>query len=284
MKLASYRKGGRDSYGAVVGDGIVDLGGRLGGKYPTLKDAIAGDALAEMQKAATGTEPDVRLSEVELRLPITAPDKVFCIGRNYPAYHEVQETPQRPKWPSVFPRYTSSFAACNEAIVKPRVSDQLDWEGELALVMGKRSRHVAEGSWRDAVFGYTILNEGSVRDWQSKGTQNCPGKNFYHAGSIGPWLVTADEIADPLNLPITTRVNGKVMQDGNSGSMLFKIPFLISHISTFTWFEPGDIIATGSPGGSGIEHDPQVWLKAGDTLEVEIGGIGVLKNPVVAEA
>jgi 2-keto-4-pentenoate hydratase/2-oxohepta-3-ene-1,7-dioic acid hydratase in catechol pathway len=267
----------------VVGDGIVDLGGRVGGKYPTLKDAIAGGALDELKKAVEGGMPDFKLGEVELQLPITAPDKIFCIGRNYPAYHEIQQT-ARPKWPSVFPRYLSSFAAGNEAIVKPKVSDQLDWEGELAVVMGRRGRHIAEADWRDYVAGYTILNEGSVRDWQSKGTQNCPGKNFYHSGSFGPWLVTADEIADPLNLPIKSRVNGKIMQDGNTGSMLFKIPFLISHISTITWFEPGDIIATGSPGGSGIEHEPQVWLKAGDTLEVEIGGIGVLKNPVVAEA
>jgi 2-keto-4-pentenoate hydratase/2-oxohepta-3-ene-1,7-dioic acid hydratase in catechol pathway len=282
VKLASYRKGGKDSYGAVVGEGIVDLGGRVGGKYPTLKDAIAGGALDELRKAVEGANPDVKLGEVELRLPITAPDKIFCIGRNYPAYHEIQQT-TIPKWPSVFPRYLSSFAASNEAIIKPKVSDQLDWEGELAIVMGRRGRHIPEASWRDYVAGYTILNEGSVRDWQSKGTQNCPGKNFYRSGAIGPWLVTRDEIADPMRLALRTRLNGETMQDGLVGDMIFGIDYVIAHVTKFTWIEPGDVITMGSPGGTIISRKTGKWMKPGDTVELEIESIGTLRNPVEAE-
>ena len=217
-------------------------------------------------------------------MPITSPDKILCVGRNYRAYHEVKEMDGGgPKWPSIFARFASSFVAHGEAILKPREGEQLDYEGELAVIIGKRGRHIAPEDALSYIAGYSCLNEGSVRDWAGRGTQNCPTKNFYHSGSIGPWLVTAEEVPDPTKLNITTRLSGEVRQDGGTDLMIFDIPYVISHISKFTWLEPGDVIATGSPGGSAIEMDPPQWMKIGDVLEVEISGIGTLTNPVVAE-
>lgn len=280
MKLISYRHGGRESYGVVKDGGIVDMGARL--DQPTLKHAIAGLDVGEMEKLAAGADPDVGLGEVEHMFPITAPEKIFCIGRNYRAYHEVLED-GGPKWPSIFPRFTSGFSAHGEAILRPKVSEQLDYEGEIGVIIGKSGRHIPEDKALDYVAGYTIVNEGSVRDWQSKGTQNCPGKNFYRSGAIGPWMVTRDEIADLEALRIVTEVDGEVRQDGTSDMMIFKIPFVISHISNFTWLEPGDMIATGSPGGSAIENDPPNWLKDGQSISITIEPIGTLTNPVAAE-
>jgi 2-keto-4-pentenoate hydratase/2-oxohepta-3-ene-1,7-dioic acid hydratase in catechol pathway len=185
--------------------------------------------------------------------------------------------------PSIFARFPSSFAAHGEAILKPRVSDTLDFEGELVAIIGKGGRHIPEDNAFDHVVGYTIMNEGSVREWQSYGTQNCPSKNFYRSGSIGPWMVTADEIPDLGAVPIKTRVNGELRQDGATDMMIFSLPFVIAHVSKFTWLDPGDMIATGSPGGSAIEDDPPRWLRVGDRIEVEIPPIGVLRNAVEAE-
>ena len=282
MKLISFRHAGREKYGVVDGEGIVDMTPTLGEQFPTLKDAIAGLALGEIERAAAGTAPDLDLGEIEYQFPVTAPEKIFCVGRNYRAYHEVLED-GGPKWPSIFPRFASSFSCHGEAIVKPRESDQLDYEGELGVIIGKGGRHIPEDHALDHVAGYTIMNEGSVRDWQSRGTQNCPGKNFYRSGAIGPWMVTRDEISDLSKLTIVTRVDGEVRQDGGTDMMIFDIPFVISHISKFTWLEPGDMIATGSPGGSAIEGDPPAWLKPGQTIEVEIQPIGTLRNSIEAE-
>ena len=283
MKLVSFSKGGKDSYGVVTDGGIVDVGKKLGSKYPTLKDAIAAGALKEVEAAAKGQQPDAKLSDVSLGFPIPNPGKILCAGRNYRAYHEVQEMGNAPKYPSIFARYISSFVPHGQPLVRPKVSEQLDFEGELCAVIGKKGRHIAKDKALDYVVGYTILNEGSVRDWQGKGTQNFPGKNFDKSGSIGPWMVTADEIGDPSKLHIKTTLNGKVMQDGGTDLMIFDIPYMLAHASQALELNPGDLLTTGSPGGSGIEHKPPVWMKPGDTLEVEISKIGVLKNPVVAE-
>ena len=284
MRLVSYTRGGKDGYGAVVGEGVVDLGTRLGGRHGDLKAVLAAAALGELRPLAEREEPDFALTEITYRLPITSPDKILCVGRNYRAYHEVQEMDgDGPKWPSIFARFTSSFVAHGEAILKPTDGEQLDYEGELAVIIGKRGRHIAPADALSHIAGYCCLNEGSLRDWAGRGTQNCPAKNFYHSGSIGPYLVTAEEVPDPTKLHITTRLSGEVRQDGGTDLMIFDIPYVISHISRFTWLEPGDVIATGSPGGSAIEMDPPQWMKIGDVLEVEISGIGTLANPVVAE-
>ena len=281
MRLISYRREGREGYGVVKDDGIVDLAARMGDAFPTLQSAIAGLALSRIEGEA-GAAADFALDEVEIMFPITAPEKILCIGRNYRGYHEVLAD-GGPKWPSVFPRFPSSFAAHGEPILRPRVSDQLDFEGELCAILGKAGRHIPEERAMDHVAGYTVMNEGSVRDWQSRGTQNCPGKNFYRAGAIGPWMVTVDEVGDIGDLRIRSRVDGEIRQDGSTAMMIFKLPFLIAHISRFTWLEPGDMIATGSPGGSAVSEDAPRWLRPGQQVEIEVERVGVLRNPVAAE-
>jgi 2-keto-4-pentenoate hydratase/2-oxohepta-3-ene-1,7-dioic acid hydratase in catechol pathway len=283
VKLISYRHDGAEKYGVVRDDGVVDMSARFGARYPTLRDAIAGLALDDIARQAEGASPDVALTEVEHMIPITAPDKILCVGRNYRAYHEVMQDGGPKKYPSIFPRFPSSFAAHGGAILKPRVSDTLDFEGELVAVIGKSGRHIPEDRAMEHVVGYTIMNEGSVREWQRYGTQNCPGKNFYQSGAIGPWMVTADELPDLSKVPIQTRVNGETRQDGATDMMIFSLPYVIAHVSKFTWLEPGDMIATGSPGGSAVEEDEPRWLKPGDGIEIEIPPIGVLKNAIEAE-
>ena len=280
MKLISYRHKGNEGYGVVKDGGIVDMGARL--DHATLKQAIAGLSINEIEKQANLSDPDISLDDIEHMFPITSPEKIFCIGRNYRAYHEVLED-GGPKWPSIFPRFASSFAPHGQAIHRPKVSEQLDYEGEIGVIIGKAGRHIPEEHALDYVAGYTIINEGSVRDWQSKGTQNCPGKNFHRSGAIGPWMVTRDEISDLDALQIVTSVDGDVRQDGGSDMMIFKIPFVISHISKFTWLEPGDMIATGSPGGSAVEGDPPKWLRNGQSIIINIEPIGTLTNPVADE-
>ena len=283
MKLLSYRAGGVESYGAVVGDGVVDLGRRMGADFPTLKSVLAAGQVARLVELAEGADVDVPLDEIEFLAPIPQPDKIMCAGRNYRAYHEVVESGDAPAYPSIFSRMISSFAAHGQAIVQPKIADSLDYECELVAVIGSRGRHVEAAEALSHVAGYTIMNEGTVREWGKMGTQNFPAKNFHRAGSLGPWLVTADEIPDPSRQHITTRRNGTVVQDGGTDMMIFDLPYLISHISKFTWLEPGDMIATGSPGGSVIESEDKNWLKPGDQMEFEVSGIGVLKNTVAAE-
>ena len=283
MRLISYRIDGQDRYGVVSDGGVVDIFARLAERAPTLRDAIAAGYLDEMKSLAAGAAADCALESVEFALPIPQPQKILCAGRNYRAYHEVVEEGSVPKYPSVFGRLPSSFSAHAQAILKPKEGDQLDYEGELVAVIGARGRHVPQEKALDYVVGYTCMNEGTVRDWMKKGTQNTTAKNFYRSGSIGPWLATADEVGDPSRLHIRTRRNGDVVQDGGTDMMIFDLPYLISHISKFTWLEPGDMIATGSPGGSIVESDAPHWLRPGDALEVEITGIGTLENPVEAE-
>ncbi len=283
MKLLSYRADGRDRYGVVVGDGVVDMSARLGGRHATLMAAIAADALGEIANAAAGAVADHALADIRFDLPITRPQKILCAGRNYRAYHEVVEQGSAPPYPSIFGRMVNGFSAHGEAILKPRVSETLDYEGELVAVIGRRGRHVDAADALGHVAGYTIMNEGTVREWMKYGTQNTPAKNFYRSGGIGPWMVTADEVGDPAALRITTRRNGEVVQDGGTDMMIFDVPYLIAHISKFTWLEPGDLIATGSPGGSIVESSDPDWLKPGDTVAVEIAGIGTLENPIEAE-
>ncbi len=278
MKLVSYRHGGREAYGVVKGDGVVDMSARL--DHPTLKSALSGLAVGEMERLAARADPDVALDAIEHMFPVTAPDAIFCVGRNYRGYHENVDAP---RWPSVFARFAASFSAHGQEIYRPRVSEQLDYEGEIGVVIGKAGRHVPEARALDHVAGYTIVNEGSVRDWQSRGTQNCPGKNFHRSGAIGPWMATRDEIEDPGRLRIRTTVDGETRQDGGSDMMIFDIPFVIAHISKFAWLSPGDLIATGSPGGSAVEGDPPRWLEPGQAVSVEIGPVGVLSNTVAAE-
>jgi 5-carboxymethyl-2-hydroxymuconate isomerase len=285
MKLASFHHGGRAGFGVVKGDGIVDLTAAFffETRYADLREVFAAGAVDELRRAAEGAEADLGLTDVSFLLPIPRPSKIFCVGSNYHVSPKRGGGSATPEWPSIFGRFADSFAAHGEPIIRPKESEQLDYEGELAIVIGRQGRHIPESKALDHVGGYTCLDDGSLRDWQVRGAQNGAGKNFRHSGAIGPWIATADEIPDPGKLEITTRVNGETRQHGTTDQMIFDVPYLISYISKFTQLEPGDIIATGSCDTAAVDMDAPAWLKPGDKLEVEIAGIGVLQNPVAAE-
>ena len=282
MKLISYKANGKDCYGVVNGDGIVEASARLGDTYPTLRDVIAAVALDQLV-ALENESPDHALDDIDYELPIPNVQKIMCAGRNYRAYHEVVEEGGPLQYPSIFGRFVSGFSPHNQDILDPKAGEQFDYEGELVAVIGKGGRHISEDDALGHVVGYTIMNEGSVRDWMAMGTQNTPAKNFYRSGGIGPWIVTKDEVGDPAEQHIYTRRNGTVMQDAGTDLMIFDTKYLIAHTSKFTRLEPGDMIATGSPAGSIIGTEEKDWLKPGDVVEVEIPAIGKLSNTVAAE-
>ncbi len=284
MKLVSYLADERERYGIVSpdGDGVIDVSERMDGAA-TLRDVLDQDRIHELGELAASGVADHALADIEFLLPITEPRKILCAGRNYVGYHEVVEQKKPPEYPSIFARFSSSFSPHRQPILEPKAGEQLDYEGELVVVIGKTGRHISQEEAFDYIAGYTCMNEGTVRDWMGKGTQNTPAKNFYRSGSFGPWIVTADEIPDPSQLRITTRRNGTVVQDGGTEQMIFSIPYLMAHISKFTVLEPGDLIATGSPGGSAVESASPEWLRHGDEIEVEISHIGTLRNLVAAE-
>ncbi len=285
MKLVSFRHGARDGFGVLKGDGIIDLTAAFffETRFASLREVFAAGAVDALRQTAEDAEPDLGLTDISFLAPIPRPHKIICVGQNYHGDAAAKAAGKRPEHPNVFGRSRESFVAHGEAIVRPKVSDHLDYEGELGIVIGRQGRHIAEAEALSHIAGYTCINEGSIRDWQRHGSQNFPGKNFRASGSMGPWITTADEIPDPTALTLTTRVNGEVRQLGGTDLMVFDIPFLIAYISTFAQLEPGDIISTGSPGDTAIDMDPQGWLKPGDSLEIEISGIGILKNPIEAE-
>jgi 2-keto-4-pentenoate hydratase/2-oxohepta-3-ene-1,7-dioic acid hydratase in catechol pathway len=280
MKLASFATAGRASYGLITDGGLVDLGARLGSRFPTLRAALAGDALGEIARAA-GAGPDLALADVTLLPPIAAPDKIVCIGLNYRA-HAAEAGLKVPEHPSLFLRLANTLVPHGGALVRPSVSSAMDYEGELAVVIGRGGRHVAAATALDHVAGYACFNDGSLRDYQRQHSV-AVGKNFLATGGFGPWLVTSDEIPDPSQLTLTTRLNGTEVQRGETADMIFTVAQIISYVSVFTSLEPGDVISTGTPPGVGMARQPPMWLKPGDVVEVEISRIGVLRNGVVAE-
>ena len=279
MKLASFFHGGKASFGAVQGDAIVDLGRRTG--YRSLFAALSADALDELRQAASAAPADHRLADVTLQLPMPDAPNYFCVGRNYKG-HVAEVAGKLPEFPSMFIRLPSSMAATAEPIIRPEVSGEFDFEGELALVIGTAGRHIKKQEALSHIAGYSILMDGSVRDYQFRHCLTV-GKNFWRTGSFGPWIVTADEIGDPTQLELHTRLNGSEVQCARTDDFIFDIPHIIEYISTFTKLMPGDIIATGTPEGVGFARQPPLWLQPGDTLEVEIAKIGFLRNTVIAE-
>jgi 2-keto-4-pentenoate hydratase/2-oxohepta-3-ene-1,7-dioic acid hydratase in catechol pathway len=285
MRLLSYLVNDKPHYGVAMDGGIVDLTIRIGADFPDLKTLIAGDGLASARQATAGRRPDHRLDEVTLLPPVLAPEKLWCIGVNYRDRNaEYKDNSDLPKYPSLFVRNASSVVGSGQGIEKPKVSDQLDYEGELVIVIGKPGRHIArEDAWSH-IFGMSLCNEGSVRDWLHHGKFNVTqGKNFDRSGSIGPWIVTADECDPRGPHDIITRVNGEVRQQDSTERLMFPFDALIAYLSTFATLKPGDMIATGTPTGAGARFDPPRWLKPGDVVEVESKAIGVLRNTVVAE-
>ncbi len=279
MKLVSFRHSGRDSYGVVIGDKIADLGKIAGATAPDLRTAIAKTLLSELAAAA---KPELAVADVHLQLPITNPDKIICVQLNYDMSGQGKRVKES-QYPVIFTRFTDSHVAHGEKIVNPASSENLDYEGELAVIIGKGGRHIKREDALSHAAGYTCYNDGSVRDWQRHTHQFTPGKNFVASGSYGPWMVTADEIPDPSKLTLITRLNGEEVQHDSTGQMYFPTDELIAYISTFTNLSPGDIIATGTPAGVGFRRNPPIYLKPGDVLEVDISGIGVLKNEIVRE-
>lgn len=282
MKLASYTAQGRQSYGVVVGDRVHDLGRRLGASVPTLRAAIASDALDAAARDASGKSADYALREVQLLPPIIDPDKIICIGLNYKA-HAAEGGFKIPEFPQLFSRLTNTLVAHAAPMIRPRQSGDFDYEGELAIVIGRAGRHIAPKDALGHVFGYACFNDGSIRDFQFKHSLTA-GKNFLSTGGFGPWIVTADEIPDPSRLTLTTRVNGAQVQHKGIDDLIFDVPTIISYVSSWTQLLPGDVIATGTPEGVGFARKPPLWLKPGDTVEIEISQIGVLRNPVVLES
>ena len=282
MRLMSFEKDGRAGFGVVVGDGVVDAGAHLTGKPRGLREALAAGALPELKRLLRA-KPDHALEAVTFAPVI--PDgaaKLICVGVNYmPHIREMGR--ERPEKPVLFTRFAASIVGHGQPLLKPLASEQFDFEGELAVVIGKRARRVRRENALDYVAGYSCFNDGSVRDFQRHSPQFTPGKNFHRSGAFGPWLVTTDEIPDPRALRLTTRLNGTVMQDESVGELCFDVPQLIEYCSTFAQLEPGDVIITGTPGGVGAGRKPPLWMKQGDNIEVEISGLGTLRNTVVAE-
>jgi len=284
MRLASYIAHGRTSFGAVVGDGVVDFRVRFGSRFATLVDLIRANAIEEARAALTGVRPDFPLSAIELLPPLLAPEKILCIGINYANRNADFNDPDVPKYPSMFYRHPGSFVGCGQALVRPKVSEQLDYEGEIAVVIGREGRHVPKGHARDHILGYTLANEGTVRDWMRHGKFNVTqGKNFDKSGSIGPFIVTADEIDAAKPMRITVKLNDEVTQDDNTANMIFSFADLIAYVTSFMTIKPADIIVAGTPVKLGERPDPPRWLKAGDELEISSPELGTLRNTVVDE-
>ena len=282
MRVCSYLMAdGAPSYGVVDGEAIVDAGARMRARFADLRAVLDADALDEL-RSGTGGER-LALSAVTLLPPLANPDKILCIGLNYQTH--IRETGRdAPQKPSIFTRYPSSIVGHGVDLVRPKASDWFDFEGELAVVIGKRGRAIPAASAYEHVAGYSCFNDGSIRDFQRHTTQFWAGKNFARSGSMGPWLVTADEFGDPAARSMTTRLNGEVMQSTPISDLAFDVPALIAYISTVTELLPGDIIATGTPSGVGLFREPKLFMKPGDRVEVEITGIGVLANAIVDEA
>jgi 2-keto-4-pentenoate hydratase/2-oxohepta-3-ene-1,7-dioic acid hydratase in catechol pathway len=273
MKLASFRIGDRSTWGVIENEEAVDVGSLLKDRYPDLKSAIAADALPAARDATREAKryPTAGITWLPV---IPNPDKILCIGLNYET-HRKETGRSEVENPTVFGRFANSQTGHLANIIRPKLSHDLDFEGELAIIIGKPGRHIA---------GYACYNEGSVRDFQRHTHQFTPGKNFPETGAFGPWMMTPDELGDVTPLRLQTRVNGQIVQDATIDQMIFDIPRQIEYCSSFTRLEPGDVIATGTPGGVGARRNPPLWLKPGDIVEVEIDRLGVLRNGVADEA
>jgi 2-keto-4-pentenoate hydratase/2-oxohepta-3-ene-1,7-dioic acid hydratase in catechol pathway len=285
MKLLTYRHAGRVSWGAIVDDAIVDLGAKLP-RYAGLREVLTAGAMPELRSALVGAAKGPKLSEVEFLAPIQNPEKILCVGVNYANRNaEYADNSELPKYPSLFMRTPGSLAGHNAPILRPPESEQFDYEGEIVLIIGRGGRRIPRDEALQHVAAFTIMNEGSVRDWLRHGKFNVTqGKNFDRSGAVGPWMVTADAMPDLGSLRVTTRVNGEMRQDDTTASLIFGFDYLISYLSTFTELKPGDVISTGTPTGAGSFFKPPRWLKPGDVVEIEVSGIGTLRNIVADEA
>lgn len=283
MRLASYQFEGKQSYGIVTADEqIIDLSSRLGEK--SLLELIESNNL-ELARQAMSHAPDFSTNEVIFNLPVLGGEKIICVGINYPEREEEYKGQiPRGDYPNLFVRFPSSFSAHNQPIIRPKVSAQFDYEGEIALVIGKAGRHITKEEALSHIVAVVPANEGTVRDWVKHGSRNVTqGKNFERSGAIGPWIATTDELDLTNDLQVTTRVNGQVRQNDSTKNMFWSFAELINYISTFTTLLPGDILFTGTPVGAGAHQSPPIYLQPGDVVEVEVAGVGTLRNTVEDE-
>ena len=285
MKLISFKQGGRETWGAVVDGNVIDLGKSTG--IATLADFVGSDQYAQRDALVKGQAPVAKFEQVELLPVIPRPEKIWCAVRNYMDHHNeaIASGLQRElsEFPPLFLRNSRSQTAHNAPIVLPRVSETLDWEGELAVIIGKGGRDIAEADAHKHVAGYACYNEGSVREWQFHAKQIATGKNFESTGGFGPWMVTADEIEFGKPLKLEVRLNGETVQSSHTGHMIFNTQRLIAYCSTISTLVPGDVIVTGTPAGVGFARKPPRYMKAGDVCEVEIESVGILRNPIAAQ-
>jgi 2-keto-4-pentenoate hydratase/2-oxohepta-3-ene-1,7-dioic acid hydratase in catechol pathway len=278
MRIASYRRRGEASYGAASGGGIVDLKARLGARFPSLLALLEGDGLEAARRAVAGAAPDFAEAEIEY-LPLI-PDRIniFCTGLNYRGH--IEETRlEAPKFPRLFMKLDESLVGHKVPMVRPRASTEFDFEGELMVVMGRVARHVAEKDAMNCVAGYSVFNDGSLRDFQRRTTDQ--GKNFHRSSAVGPVMVTMDEVPPEKEMRLISRLNGKVEQSTAIADMIFPVPVLVSYFSSITRLRPGDMIATGTCGR--VAYSEKQFMKAGDTIEIEITGLATLANPIVDE-
>ncbi len=280
MRLSTVKIAGRTTWGVIDGETFRDAGAVLAGQYADLKAAVT-EGLAGVAGAAIAADA-FPLSEVEWLPVIPNPDKILCVGLNY-EMHRKETGRAEVENPTIFARYSNSQTGHLKPIIRPKVSTDLDYEGELAVIIGKPGRYISRANALEHVAGFACYNDGSIRDFQRHTHQFTPGKNFPDTGAFGPWMMTPDELGPLDDLRIQTRLNGEVVQDATFGQMIFDIARQIEYCSSFTRLEAGDVIASGTPGGVGAKRTPPLWMKPGDIVEVEIDRLGVLRNPIVDE-
>lgn len=286
MKLASFKRSdGQSSYGNILRHNetlvVTDLGEKLS-QYPTLRTLLAEPCWQQVVESMSGSTNVHALDDVTLLPTIPDPEKILCVGINY-ASHVVETGRVMPSQPMIFTRFANTQVGHNVPMVKPLISEKFDFEGELAVIIGKPGRYISKEMAFDHVAGYSCYNDGSIRDWQRHSSQFTPGKNFPQTGAFGPWLVSPDEAGEVRNMTLTTSLNGEIMQHATLNDLIFDIPALISYCSSFTALSPGDVIITGTPGGVGAFRTPPIWMSEGDEVSVQIDGIGMLTNRIIDE-
>ena len=284
-RFLSFSRNGRHGYGFAVGNGVVDLSVRHGATWPTLREVIEAGRLAQLAEEAKSLKPDFALDDIRFEIPIPSPEKIICVGVNFPDRNEEYKDGQAaPSNPSLFIRFPRSFTGHERPLIRPPESPQLDYEGEVVIVIGKGGRRIAEADAFSHIAALSLCNEGTIRDWVRHAKFNVTqGKNFDNTGSIGPWLIPFTDATQLDDIELKTRVNGDVRQSDRTSRMIFSFRKIINYISTFTTLVPGDVIVTGTPTGAGARFDPPIWLKPGDVVEVEADGLGILKNTIADE-
>ncbi|GHF72212.1 fumarylacetoacetate hydrolase family protein [Seohaeicola zhoushanensis] len=286
-RIVAFHVNGADRYGVVTDQGIIDLTPEFGSRFKGLKEVIDASALAELVSAAEGRAPTWREEEVTYLIPIANPEKLICIGVNFPDRNAEYKdgTTDAKSYPSVFIRFPRSFVGHGAALVRPPESEQLDYEGEVTIIIGKGGRRIPRDDAYDHIAAITLCNEGTIRDWVRHAKFNVTqGKNWDSSGSIGPWIVPFERAEQLDDIKLETRVNGEIRQSDRTARMMYDFRYIVNYVSTFTTLVPGDVIVCGTPTGAGARFDPPIWLKPGDVIEVEAEGIGILRNTVEDEA